>query len=1639
MIRNRVSWGFGLMALLVLTLGMAACGGSEPAPVVQPPAPPPAPPPFQPQAVEVALGEAGGNITLMTTESGGFTLNGELFESGGSVVAENGSTYLLILADGSWNAAYQAMEIMVTLGITEETVALTRAEDGTYWLGDAAVQSGVTMATASNGNVYTLMITTDDAGMIAWQATYVEPVVNVMLGLSGEVAMIKKSEDGSYWLGDVTVTSGETMATAANGNTYTLVMADGEWSAAYVAMTGMVTIGGTGLAIDATRDEAGSWTAVHPLTGETITLTEGGMVTAGDNQYMLSSDGAGSWTAAYVAYSAPVMLGTSGTITLVRAEDGTYWHGDALVENGSMVTAMNGNEYELMMDDAGMWSATYVQYEAMVMLGISGTTIALVRAEDGTYWHGDALVENGSIATAVNGDTYTLMMMDGVWMASYNQDMQTFALGSSGSSVTLVQIEDKTWWDGDVEIVDGSTVTAENGNVYTVTMEDGAWSSAYMPETMEIMGTGLTASSMEDGTGYDVSGSDDTLGETGMGDVTSDGAMYHVWMNADGMLAGARFDSAISGDTDQMVGHLGALPTLSADDDDTAANEKGTMLNVAGDSYSIGSLLDAGAADASGGNFIANARDEIEKIRDQVALLVEAFDFDGASSADKRLLSDQLGKKWSAADNQIQKVFPGQELTRELDDDDVVDAFDDVLDALSSMDAFEAAVRKGDDGVFDNFLEDTGMTAENVFEATASESRVIFGIIGDTRFGTVAKKERSNAISKLKHALGDEDGVGSMGAAGAFAYATIDDTVRTHHIQTSGNATYMGETRAVSGDGTLYSGDIEIEVRFRSSKVSGLVSNLESEEGEAWHYLVGDVDSILLPTANLTSTASWTLTKGGEGYANYAPRPGSPGRQEADSTFAGHLLGTGEDAGNQTVGVWSFGNEDNQAKRNYISGGFGAMRTESTTGPTEPDTGDGTETVSIPGTGRMLDADGTDVDLGGRKGTRLLGASLGDGYLTILGTSSESANMSTLTPALPVLETFQVPLSTAFDKAGSVFWTNSATQVSLARAEIEALRNRLEGFSRLDEDAVVRAEKTKLWDEIIAVLGNRIFTAGRIKRAAATDDGAVVMEAVDALGYKFADDGGSPDATGGFADINTTAPNVGKLPDQSTPWRVLVEESQDGDPSGHTRIQLATDATAQWVIADGDLMTLTVYDAWQLALAGDPDTNTDPDPTATPGTVLAPGVKLVNQLVNASIAEIALGGATYPTRTTGGTALDDTEALSKIDDVLQALSSQGALDDALARGGALEYLNRSETAGGDPEDPGDDGVTAVGDIWGRKEARVQVQLGTTSYTRFGVWRKQVNKSAANDGYKNGTGGSDGGEVMTGAFAYSSVPGTEYESAADSTYPGGGSATYPGETVALQLGPGAGAATYYTGVIEVTASWEPEWMGRTEARVAAAADGTDLHHYYLGAITAVISGLETPDGDPLYQNTTAWNGGADNPDTDAAELGYLSESKVAIRDIVFTGVDITTLADEDKNGLSFDESFVGDDTATAMSNATARVRLVTMVGDDPITVAGPGVVAGHTAATANLVGTFVGQDVDGPLGLIGRWTVHDPTDAKTQLSSIARTPATETAKATEVRTYELDNVDAENTATPTDFIRLGSGSMIHGAFGAEVEP
>ncbi len=870
MASNRFARGLGLLALVVLTLGLAGCGSDEPA-AVTPPAPPPAPPPFQPQPVEVALGELGGTVTLMTTEAGGFTLNGEAFE-GGEVTAENGNTYALSLADGQWTAAYQAATATLTLGITGEEVTVMRAEDGTYWIGDEAFEPGGNFA-ASNGNHYMLALADDGS----WTASYVPATTAVTLGITGEEVSVMRAEDGSYHIGDTAFSSGGSV-TATNGNEYTLTMADGTWTAAYVPLVQQVAVGNSGLSVPFTRHENGTWTAVHPTLGEQP-VTSGVQVPLGIEMYYVELLGDGMWRISYVPKQVPVTLGISGqTVTVVKAENGTWSLNGAPFTSGEGVAAGFGT-YTLTIGSGDTWTATFQEVPTVVTLGTSGDMVTVVMVEDGTY--------------TLGGDPFA----------------------------------------------SGGEVTADNGNVYSLTLAEGAWSAMFVPMDVEIGGTGLTAMTREDQDGWDVDGA--RVPKSGTGDITVDGASFHVW-HIDGDLFGARFDKAINGDSaadnDAEAGRglAGDLTQdtrmiLSDNDEDTVANELRTSLTVGGSTFSIADLLGAGSASASGNNFVASARGEIEKIRGDVAALL------GLSDTSTIGLSGLLTARWTAINGEITKVFGASGITLRTtapDEDDILGEIDEILAALSSATQFAAATAEDGGGVFESAALDES-EALDAFDANETEANIIFGTTGETRYGALSQKSRDNALDGLSYSQSDDNSL-----VGAFSYGTVNDTVRVWHIQTSGNAYYEGGTTAVSGDGNLYNGKIEIEVRFGSKRVSGLVSELQTPEGDAWVYQFGNVESIILPPAtSITNNAEWTIT--GDAQVTYERRAGSPSPlRVSGSTFAGHLLGTNDEAGDWTQGVWSVGSQSSTGSNSYLAGSFGATRVADQA-PVRPGTDDG--------------------------------------------------------------------------------------------------------------------------------------------------------------------------------------------------------------------------------------------------------------------------------------------------------------------------------------------------------------------------------------------------------------------------------------------------------------------------------------------------------------------------------------------------------------------------------------------------------------------------------------------------------------------------------------------------------------------------
>ncbi len=1005
------SGGGGIFLLSALLLaGLAACGGDEPTAVRVPAAPAQAS--FQPQLVEVTLGASGEKVTLMTTQDGGFTLNGEAFESGKTVTSESGNVYTLLLADGAWNARYDAHEVEVKLG-SQETVKLVKGEDGGYMLGEMAVESGVTKHTSANGNVYTLVMGED--GM--WMAQYQASETMLALGTSGTTVTIVKNEDGTYTVGGEPLMSGGTW-TAGNGGEYTLAMGeDGKWTATYVPGKGTVTVGGTDLTLVATRAEDGTWSVVNPVTGETESLSEGGQITTAGNTYTLTSDGGGKWTATYNPMRVEVQLGTiGGTVTLMRAEDGSYWLGEMQVEAGvTPVTSENGNRYTLVMGE------------------------------------------------------------DGTWMGRYEAPTTTVTLGTSGTMVTIVMQEDGSWTlDGEV-FMSGGQHTAGNGNVYRLSRVDGVWMAEYVPMTMEVRGTGgLQAVKREDGTGYDVDGA--LLGMEGMGDIETETSGWYRVVMQDGALMGTRLDNVAIGKAKFKTKGVSAHPSILQDDRKTEANEARTALAVVGENYPFGDLLGDGVSQTKGKNFVAEARGKLLEIREKIVAVLDVFDTDSQRDT-------QVGRQWGteSANNArtnvkgvLETVFgknnvKGKYAARRPDDDDALGVIDDLIEALGSAEALQKAL--GDEDLLKGSA--AASAAGKIFAAAETESTVTYGEHGNTRFGTITRTKRTDAVGDLKY---DGDTTPQTGERGAFAFGVTGETSRTRYVQTTGTARYEGRTLAVSGAGKHYSGDIEVSVNFNSQKVDGLITDLATSNGEPWEYLFGDVDTIVLPKANMNLRGIWKQRTGSNkdlASITFGQRAGAYRPQTVSSTFEGRLLGgnSSPGAGSEIVGVWSLG-ADTESK-SYLAGGFGAHRTDDDTRLPSDDGSKALTQLRYPRAVTTGQYGGMDLQDGKAKITVFKWDWIpGDGDMAYSPNPNENGNPT----ANSKTQEAEFSLTDLFARGPEEHTVAEGPRhIETARTAIEAAKKRLNALIDLD---LPEEEQAKQWKLVQNTVRSILFTDG---------------------------------------------------------------------------------------------------------------------------------------------------------------------------------------------------------------------------------------------------------------------------------------------------------------------------------------------------------------------------------------------------------------------------------------------------------------------------------------------------------------------------------------------------------------------------------
>jgi hypothetical protein len=114
-----------------------------------------------------------------------------------------------------------------------------------------------------------------------------------------------------------------------------------------------------------------------------------------------------------------VSLGSSGeTATLEQAADGSWWVGGELVVSGeTALLTSNGNEYTLELAADGSWVATYSPLRVRVQLGGGVYTVTLTKAENGSYWRGTTEVQSGiTIIYTPDGKRYRMFWRDGRWV-----------------------------------------------------------------------------------------------------------------------------------------------------------------------------------------------------------------------------------------------------------------------------------------------------------------------------------------------------------------------------------------------------------------------------------------------------------------------------------------------------------------------------------------------------------------------------------------------------------------------------------------------------------------------------------------------------------------------------------------------------------------------------------------------------------------------------------------------------------------------------------------------------------------------------------------------------------------------------------------------------------------------------------------------------------------------------------------------------------------------------------------------------------------------------------------------------------------------------------------------------------------------
>ena len=467
------------------------------------------------------------------------------------------------------------------------------------------------------------------------------------------------------------------------------------------------------------------------------------------------------------------------------------------------------------------------------------------------------------------------------------------------------------------------------------------------------MGAGLIAMARECQHGWAVEGP--RVLASGKGNAPFDDVSYPFWAQDGGTLAGARFDSAI--DTKREVGprdrdvagsplRTPADVALSADDGETVANETRTHVLIDGNAYSLATLLGGGTAAHQEQTYIDEVRGEVDDLYQQVKTLADINA--SLDKADRSDFSVTYDRKWGKdAQKAVDKIFGpavvdlGDLVRRagKVDEETMLEDFEELLDAMSSLEAFSAALEQ--DGLFEdgeNALLANDRTAAQVFDAREAETQVILEAEGATRFGVFAQSGRNIALDKLEFKMDAIDPDKDQGGIGAFAYSTAALVTRSSFLPSAGVARYTGGTTAVNAakEPTFYTGQMDLQLSFATKRVTVKVSALVDENGTPWTHTLRAVDTITLPRVDMGRSASFSESseEASINYSGFALQP----LTGQTASINGYLVGANDPTTppSEAFGTWTLG-EAKRDKDDYLAGAFG-VQYQDTVEDTSPDT-----------------------------------------------------------------------------------------------------------------------------------------------------------------------------------------------------------------------------------------------------------------------------------------------------------------------------------------------------------------------------------------------------------------------------------------------------------------------------------------------------------------------------------------------------------------------------------------------------------------------------------------------------------------------------------------------------------------------------